>query len=83
MRAGSMPSTWWLYSSAPTRLPWRVSRRASTVTKPSDTDSLVRSLEPKSIEPDRSSRNQALNSRSSVNWRTCGSSSRAVTFQSM
>ena len=71
-RGGSMPSTRWLYSSAPTRLPWRVSSRASTVTKPSETDSLVRSLEPKSTEPDRSSRNQAVSSRSSVNCRTCG-----------
>ena len=68
---------------APTRLPWRVSTRAMTATKPLDTASLVTSAEPKSTLPDRSSRNQAVISRSSVNWRTCGTCSRAVTFQSM
>ena len=69
-RAGSTASTSLPYSSAPTRLPWRVSSRASTATNSADTARLVRSSEPKSTLPDRSSRNQALSSRSSVYSRT-------------
>ena len=49
--------------------------------------SMVRRLlvvcEPKSTEALKSKRNQALISRSSVNWRTCGTCRRAVTFQSI
>ena len=57
---------------APTRLPWRVSRRASTATNSAETLRLRCSPEPKSTEGLRSSRNQAAISRSSVNTRTCG-----------
>ena len=57
---------------APTRLPCRVSRRASTATKSAETLRLRCSPEPKSTDGLRSSRNQAAISRSSVNTRTCG-----------
>ena len=82
-RAGSTVSTAVPYSSAPTRLPWRVSTRASTATNSLDTVRLAVSREPKSIEPLMSSTNHAVRSRSSWNSRTYGCCSRAVTFQSM
>ena len=97
-RASTMRRTWtrplpagivrWTpspYSTAPTRLPRRVSRRASVVTKSIRTVRLRRSASavPKSTDGLRSSRNQAVSSRSSVYSRTYGASIRAVTFQSM
>ena len=82
-RAGSTVSAPEPYSKAPTRLPWPVSSRARMATKRADTSRLRCSLEPKSIDGLRSSKNQAVISRSSVNTRTCGCCSRAVTFQSM
>ena len=71
------------YSMAPTRLPWRVSRRASTATKRVRMSRLAWPCGPKWMEGLRSSRNQADISRSSVNTRTWGAFRRAVTFQSM
>ena len=70
VRGGSTVSTRWPYSTAPARLPWRVITRASVATKPLETASLVTSPLPKSTLPDRSSRNHAVMSRSSRNWRT-------------
>ena len=82
-RAGIIFSTPAPYSSAPTRLPCRVSSRASTATNSADTWRLRSMPEPKSTDGLRSSRNHAAISRSSVNTRTCGVCMRAVTFQSM
>ena len=47
------------------------------------TDVLAVPAGPNRIDADRSSTSHAVSSRSSVYWRTYGSSSRAVTFQSM
>ncbi len=84
-RPGSSGSTRSPYSTAPTRLPRRVSSRASVVTKSISTVRFWRSASavPKSTDGLRSSRNQAVSSRSSVYSRTYGASIRAVTFQSM
>ena len=57
--------------------------RASTVTKSVATDCFLTVAEPKSTDGLRSSRNHAATSRSSLNSRTYGVCSRAVTFQSM
>ena len=83
--AGIVRSTRSPYSTAPTRLPRRVRSRASVVTKSTRTVRFWRSASavPKSTDGLRSSRNQALSSRSSVYSRTYGRSIRAVTFQSM
>ena len=70
-------------NKAPTRLPCRLIRRDNTPTKPCSTSLLRCSPEPKLSEGLRSSKNQAVISRSSVNTLTCGCCRRAVTFQSM
>ncbi len=82
-RGDSTSSTWPEYSTTPTRLPWRVSRRAITPAKSRTRSRLRVRAVPKSTEGDRSSSSQAVISRSSRYWRTYGSPMRAVTFQSM
>ena len=57
--------------------------RASTVTNSVDTARFFTFSEPKSTDGLMSSRNHAATSRSSLNSRTYGVCSRAVTFQSM
>ena len=83
--AGIVRSTWLANSTAPTRLPRRVSRRAIVAVKSTRTVRLSRpsSIVPKSTDGLRSSRNHAVTSRSSWYSRTCGIVVRAVTFQSM
>src|SRR3954467_13942272 len=70
---------------APTRLPRRVRTRASVVTKSISTVRLSRpsAAVPKSTDGLMSSRNQHVSSRSSWKSRTCVTSVRAVTFQSI
>ena len=60
-----------------------VNSRARQTASSVRTESLPCPSAPKLIEADWSSTSQAVSSRSSVYWRTYGSSSRAVTFQSM
>ncbi len=83
--AGIVRSTSLAKVIAPTRLPRRVSRRASVAVKSISCVRLTRpsSAVPKSTEGLRSSRNQAVISRSSWYSRTCGVVVRAVTFQSI
>src|SRR6266536_1111339 len=68
---------------APTRLPACAKSRARQIASSASTESFPRCAAPNLIEADRSSTSQAVSSRSSVYSRTYGSSSRAVTFQSM
>ena len=97
-RSSSRPirSAWWRpvpgrtrraapesYRTAPTRLPLRPSSLARTRASSVSTSCFPRPGPPTRIEAERSSTSQAVSSRSSLNSRTCGSSSRAVTFQSM
>jgi len=70
-------------STAPTRLPPRPNSRARISASSPSTSCLPRPGRPTVIDADRSSTSQTVSSRSSVYWRTCGSSSRAVAFQSM
>ena len=81
--AGSSPRSRCRRGSRPTRLPPRVSRRASVVASSLSTSSFGRSIGPKPIDGDRSRRSHAVSSRSSMYCRTNGVSIRAVTFQSM
>ena len=83
LRGGIVRSTALLYRMAPTRLPPRVSTRASVVATSISTVSFGRSVGPKPIDGERSSSSQAVSSRSSRNVRTWATSMRAVTFQSM
>ena len=82
-RGSMMRSIALSYSTAPMRLPSRVSSRPIVAASSTSTDSLVRSTWPKRIDDERSSSSHAVSSRSSMYWRTYGTSRRAVTFQSM
>src|SRR5215211_4430328 len=68
---------------APTRLPLRPSSLARMSASSASTSCFTRPGPPTTIDADRSRTSHVVNSRSSLNSRTCGSSSRAVTFQSM
>ena len=70
-------------TTAPTRLPPRVSTCARVVATSASTRSFWRSTGPKPIDAEWSSSSHAVRSRSSTYSRTYGSSSRAVTFHSM
>jgi len=71
------------YRTAPTWFPLLVNSRASTTASSAATLSLERPGGPAVMEADRSRTSHAVSSRSSVKTRSCGSFSRAVTFQSM
>ena len=70
-------------SRRPSRLPRRAAKRPTTSAAPSATSALRRSAVPKCIDGEWSSRSQAVSCRSGTSSRTCGTSVRAVAFQSI
>ena len=69
--------------TTPSRLPRRAAKRPTTSAAPSATSALRRSAVPKCIDGEWSSRSQAVSCRSGTSSRTCGTSVRAVAFQSI
>ena len=67
----------------PSRLPRRAAKRPTTSAAPSATSALRRSAVPKCIDGEWSSRSHAVSCRSGTSSRTCGTSVRAVAFQSI
>src|SRR5215217_2919923 len=68
---------------APTLLPFLPSILARMRASSTSTSCFPRPAPPTAMDADLSRTSQVVSSRSSLNSRTCGSSSRAVTFQSM